>query len=84
MRRVFRHRVLCHVIPDVVQLSLIGPPASSLSLQLHVYHLLGGILPFLLAIPSESSLPDEGCYWFDVGFSPADFILDVVLLGFAC
>ena len=44
--QLFRHRVLCHVIPDVVQRSLLGPPSSSLSLQLHVYH-LGGTPPFL-------------------------------------
>ena len=32
-------------------------------------------------IPSQSSLSDEGCHWFDVGFSPFVFILDVVILG---
>ena len=34
-----------------------------------------------MTIPSQSFLSEEGCHWFDVGFSPDVFIVDVVLLG---
>ena len=33
-----------------------------------------------MAIPSQSFLPEEGCHWLDIGFSPDVFILDVVVL----
>ena len=63
------------------------PPLLFPSMHLHVQHLLGGVLPFLpqhVAIPYQSSLSDESCNWFDVGFSPYYvFILDVVLVGLA-
>ena len=36
-----------------------------------------------MAIPSQSSLSEEGCHWFDVGFSTDVFIVDVVFLGLA-
>ena len=36
-----------------------------------------------MAIPSQSSVSEEGCHWFDVGFSPDVIILDVILLGLA-
>ena len=38
---------------------------------------------FRLCDISYSSLSEEGCHWFDFGFSPDVFIIDVVLLGLA-
>ena len=44
-------------------------------------------LPFLtrgrLDVPSQSSLSEEDCHSFDVGFSPDVLVFDVVLLGLA-
>ena len=58
------------------------PSPSSISLHVHVYHLLGGIIPSLylntcMAIPSKLFLSEEGGHWFDVGFSPDVFVLGV-------
>ena len=37
----------------------------------------------IAAIPSQSFISEEGCHWFDVGFSPDVFMIEVVLLGLA-
>ena len=39
--------------------------------------------PCLALIPSQVSHSEEGCHWFEVGFSPDVFIHGVVLLGLA-
>ena len=83
LRPLCNHIVSFHFIPDVVYSQLFLCLLSSLSLRFHVQHLFGGSLPFLpqhLDIPYQSYVSEEG-YWFDVGFSADDFILDVVLIS---
>ena len=36
-----------------------------------------------MAIPSQSFSSEEGCHWFNVGFPPDVFILDVVVFCLA-
>ena len=79
MRHVFRRFVFFHVISDFVQPSLIGPPPSSLSLHLHVYHLLGGILPFF-SFPALACLTSS--WWCPPRLLfPCTYMLNIFLVA---